>query len=54
MNDCSYHETYENLWNEKDEDLIVLCKTCRSRVRQLPTTKVAGLKRLELTSLSLN
>jgi hypothetical protein len=34
VNDCSYHETYENLWNEKDEDLTVLCKTCRSRVHE--------------------
>ena len=34
MNDYSYHETYENLWNEKDEDLTVLCKTCHSRVHE--------------------
>lgn len=29
-----HHETYENLWNEKDEDLTVLCKTCHSRVHE--------------------
>lgn len=26
-----HHNTYENLWNEKPNDLIVLCDDCHSR-----------------------